>query len=130
MTCYGSKPHGGWLRAPRLTLSCKGFASRGYDRAERAYVLTRTGGGEPSALKFTLEATPASPIVNPALVVHDWGGAAAAIKIDGKAALPGRDFRFGHRRRLEGTDLIVWTAADRAGPMRIELVPAEGESPP
>ena len=114
-----------WVRAAELTLACEGFTSRGYDRAERAYVLASTGNGNASALEFTLRTTDDSPLYNPVFIVENWGDATAVLKIHGKPVSRGPDFRLGHRRRLEGTDLIVWVKAQSVKPLHVELTPAK-----
>jgi hypothetical protein len=115
-----------WLRAPKLGLTVENFISQGYDQAERAYVLNCKQTGESSKLELTLEASEERPIVNPAFVIEGWGCAGAAVRINGSRLRPGKDFRFGHRRGLESTDLIVWIQRDSVKPIRIELAPAEG----
>ncbi len=64
--------------------------------------------GSPSELRMNLAANMESPPVNPAFVINCWGGTSARLMIDNKEIKPGKDFRPGHRRRIEGTDLIVW----------------------
>ena len=54
---------------------------------------------------------------NPVFIVENWGDAAAVLKLHGKPVSRGPNFRLGHRRRLEGTDLIVWVKAQSVRPM-------------
>jgi len=44
--------------------------------------------------------------------------------VSGRQIRRGKDFRFGHRRMLEGTDLIIWIKMDSAKPLLIELAPS------
>ena len=60
-----------------------------------------------------------SPIFNPALVVQGWGQKEARLKIDGADVPRGPGFRYGHRRKLDSTDLIVWIKAVAVKPLRI-----------
>jgi hypothetical protein len=55
-----------------------------------------------------LKASPDSPLVNPAIVIKNWGDADAKLVVDGKAIPRGPNFRYGHITKLEGTDLVIW----------------------
>lgn len=62
-------------------------------------------------------------MLNPAFVVKNWDGANVTLTLDGKSIARGKDFRYGHRRTLDGTDLIVWIkiATQAQLPLRLEL---------
>jgi hypothetical protein len=60
-------------------------------------------------------------VINPAMVVKGWGEAAPVLKIDGKPAAWGKDFRYGLIRKLEGTDLVVWLQKQSTGTVRVSL---------
>jgi hypothetical protein len=62
-----------------------------------------------------------SPVFNPAFVIQGWGEKEAILKIDGAEVPRGRDFRYGHRRTLESTDLIVWIKTVSEKPVRIAV---------
>jgi len=116
-----------WSKPPELKLK-KGlfgsdFESEGYDPTQRAYQLTCKQGGKPSRLEFELACTKASPAVNPAFVVKNWGRKSAALKINGKKIEQGKNFRVGHRHGLEGSDLVVWLKAESTKPLKISLSP-------
>lgn len=96
-----------WAAAPALTVTAGDFTSVGYDRSERAYRLTRAG-SRTSPLGFEIAASAASPLFNVALVIENWGDAEPALVLDGKATARGTPFRYAHRYRLDGADLIVW----------------------
>lgn len=112
-----------WINPPKLAITSPGFSGNGYDKYQRAYVLTCRDKGSPSTLKFQLAASKESPVVNPAFVVRNWGEAGAGLKLNGKPVKRGRDFRFGHRRTFEGSDLIVWLKTESAEPVKISLTP-------
>jgi len=112
-----------WLYAPKLKLNSGACASEGYDQAQRAYVLSCKGRNKPSILEFTLAANENSPVVNPAFVVKGWGNAGASLRVNGKKVTRGRDFRFGHRRSPEGSDLIVWFKTKSMQPITVSLSP-------
>ena len=114
-----------WIHPPAIKPAGGSFASEGYSQSERAYHLKRVKPG--GALELELTGSADSPVVNPALVIQDWGEHEASLKIDGNQVLRGGDFRYGHRRTLEGTDLIVWVRLTTTGPVRITVSgPASG----
>ena len=79
--------------------------------------------GKPTALDVSLAATSDSLVVNPAFVVRDWGDADVILRIDGKEIERGKSFRFGHNRRLAGSDLVVWIELESTRPARLLLEP-------
>jgi hypothetical protein len=114
-----------WLSAPKMTIAPGPFRAEGYDPAQKAYVADRSGPAAPAALVITLRASADTPVVNPALYVRNWGLAEPRIEIDGRAALPSRDIRFGRVARLEGDDLVVWLRLETTSPVRIAVRPAD-----
>jgi len=112
-----------WNYPAELKLAGSGFESDGFSNYERAYVLNCKDNSNPSTLKFELAASEKSPVVNPAFVIKKWGEAGASLKIDGTEVKRGSDFRFGRRRTLQGTDLIVWVKKNSAKPITISLSP-------
>jgi hypothetical protein len=96
-----------WNSAPAVALAGSGFESQGYDKNQRTYVFTAQSAGA-GPLEFALEASHESPIQNPAFVVKNWGKRPVSLSIDGKDVPREKDFRFGHNKTVEGTDLVVW----------------------
>ena len=115
-----------WLQAPQLKLLAPGFSSEGYEQAERAYILTCNTPGRPFSLGLELSASEDSPVVNPAFIIKKWGQGGGMLHIDGQRIRRGRDFRLGHRHRLEGSDLIVWVKKESTKPIKISLSPVGG----
>jgi hypothetical protein len=116
-----------WNAAPVAKLSSSGIDGGAYEKSQRAYVFNRTD-AKVDKLEFTLEASEPSPIHNPAFVVKNWGKRPAKLLIDGKPIPRGKDFRSGHTKTVEGTDLVVWVkiSADRKTTFKLEASP-EGE---
>jgi hypothetical protein len=111
-----------WLRAPKLKLKDGSrYDSVGYDPTERAYVLNCKDNGKPLKLELVLEASEDSPIVNPAIVIKDWGMMDAQLKIDGKTIKRGKLFRYGHRPAEHGDDLIVWILKEATNSITLSL---------
>ncbi len=113
-----------WLSPPRMQVEGKNYQSEGYDPTQRAYVLTRTGGGTPAALMLTFDASDSSPIFDPAFLIKGWGEEGAQLKVEGKLVAWGKTFREGHIPRLQGTDLVIWIQKQSTKPLHIELIPA------
>jgi len=112
-----------WSEAPAITLQGEGFTSHGYDRSERAYRIVRTHSIEGSTLRCKLAASPESPVCNIPLVVENWGGVGATLKLNSRTIPQGKDFRVGHRYHLENADLVVWVRLQSTEPVSLELVP-------
>ena len=110
-----------WLQPPNLKVAGKGFKSEGYSRDQRAFILNNET-GKSTALKFAIEATKESPIVNPAFVVKNWGDSDIKITINGKKPENGR---VGHYRRLEGTDLIIWVEMKSFKLINVAITPKD-----
>lgn len=113
-----------WLHAPDLKVSGTGFASEGYSQDDRAYHFSKAA-KEPSRLNIHLQASEGSPAINPAFVVDGWGHVGAALKLNGKTAIEGKDFRLGYIDRLEGSSLVVWIRDQLTSATDISIVPAE-----
>jgi hypothetical protein len=113
-----------WLSPPEIDVAGEGIRSEGYDAAERAFVLVREAPSMPLAADFTIQAREGSPAFNPAIVIKDWGDGEAHMTLDGKPMRAGKDLRFGHVQRLEGTDLVVWIQTQAVKPLRIRLTAA------
>jgi hypothetical protein len=112
-----------WLSPPQIYVTGEGFRSEGYDAAERAFVLVHGASTRLAALDLTIQAGEESPAVNPAIVIKNWGEGGARVTLDGKPVAAGKDLRFGHVERLEGSDLVVWIQTQATKPLRVRLTP-------
>ena len=63
---------------------------------------------EKSDFRGTLLGSSSHPIVNPALVIRNWGHGDVELWVDNRKMEKGQEYRVGHHRNQEGTDLIVW----------------------
>lgn len=115
-----------WSSAPDLRITGSEFGTSGFDRSERAYMLSRLGRAVPGGpLRFELLASSERPVRNVALVIENWGEAGATLHVDGRAVRRGPTYRYGHRQTLTGTDLIVWIELSRDRPVRLALEPSQ-----
>ena len=111
-----------WLQPPELNVKGRTFKSDGYDRNQRVYIISNVS-GKANTLEVELNASASSPLVNSAFVIKNWGNKDAELKIDGQKINHGKDFRFGHRHRLKGIDLVVWIKIESTRPVEIQLSP-------
>jgi len=116
-----------WLEPAKLTVRAGLFGTtyvnHGYDRPQRAYVLSCNKPGRPRRVRLNLAADRQSPVVNPAFIIEGWGSGGAAVEVDGKELRAGKDFRAGHRHRLESSDLVVWLRTESTKPLIIRIYP-------
>jgi len=106
-----------WINPPAIKISGSEFSSQGYDPDQRAYLLKREQPG--SIIEVELAGSAGSPVFNPAFVIKGWGGNEAALKLDGDEVPRGPDFRYGFRRTLESTDLVVWIKIESTKPIKV-----------
>lgn len=114
-----------WLLPPKLIVE-NGTASGRYDLTQRCYVLSGLECRGKESLKFRLEADSDSPVINPAFIVENWGNREAVLQVDGKTVPQGKAFRFGHIRRVNRYDLVVWIQLESDQAVEISLSSAEG----
>jgi len=110
-----------WIDPPELKVAGDGITSEGYDYNQRAYVLSSKRIG--AEVDLEVIASEKSPVVNPAFVIKDWGEDDVSLKIKGTEIKRGKNFRFGHRHSLEGTDLLIWLKTESMKPIKILLSP-------
>jgi hypothetical protein len=94
-----------WNNPPTLS-HARGCMSKGYDKAQRAYVLQ----ARDTDLSFTINSNSASPVVNPAFVVKNWAtNQKAALEVNGSSVPSNEKFRQGIERDTDGKPmLILW----------------------
>jgi hypothetical protein len=111
-----------WNR-PAAVEDVRNGESQGYDRTQRAYVLTATD----RPVSLTLRGSKDSPIHNPCFVIGNWDRAAAArVMIDGKEVAPGKALRQGVvRTPTGGTTMILYLDLQSESPARFQIREAE-----
>jgi hypothetical protein len=114
-----------WLMAPELKLKSGDVTNEGYNKPERAYILNCKSKNRPSKIEFELRASGESPVVNAAFVVNGWGEDDAKLTLNGKKVEQSKDFRIGHRRRIDTSDLIIWVRIESDESIKFEIKPAK-----
>ena len=109
-----------WLHPPDLKMADNNIAAA-YDPGQRAYLLTGAPTGDKGAqIKFTIEASEASPVANPAFVIKGWGQAAPLVRVDG-APMGEGEVETGFIHTLGGTDLVLWLRKAGTSPAQISI---------
>ena len=104
-----------WVNPPQLDITQgKGITSEGYDKTQRAFILSCTG--KPSRIKSKVRASKDSPVVNPAFLIKNWGRDEIKLKIDGKEIKEGKDLRIGFEN---DKDLVIWLRYESVKPVQI-----------
>ncbi len=94
-----------WSNPAEIVLA-EGNHSAAYTPEERAYTIVLND--DVKGLEFTLKGDDASPIVNPAFVIENWGNSELSLLVNGVVIERGKDLRYGLRESLDNRDLIVW----------------------
>lgn len=110
-----------WLEAPNLRIVGGACTSSGYQPDEKAYLLHSTQPGKPGEIRLKLDASPSSPLINPAFVIKNWGRSPASLLLNGKQMPTGKDFRCGFRKTAAGADLIMWIRAELKQATTLEI---------
>ncbi|MHC4116446.1 MAG: LamG domain-containing protein [Planctomycetota bacterium] len=107
-----------WNHPPKLS-DARGCTSRGYDKAQRAYILDASR----TDLSFTVNASRKSPLVSPAFVVKKWpSDKKVTLAVNGENITSSRKFRQGIVRDTDGSRmLVVWLQLEREEPVRIDF---------
>jgi hypothetical protein len=108
-----------WLHPAAIEISGDGFQSKGYDPAERAFVVVRSA-ADSGQLHLKLQASDSSPLFDPAILVKNWNADSARVTVNGRS-LPAGIVRIGAVRSLDGTDLVVFVQQQTTKPMEITV---------
>ena len=107
-----------WNNAPAIS-DTTGCNSKGYDKSQRAYLLTATS----PKMSLTIDASKDNPIVNLCLVIKNWQTKSdAAIKINGERQESGSAFRQGNIRDTDATlTKIIWLKTESTSPLKLAI---------
>ncbi len=112
-----------WLNAPELNLISSDFISEGYDPTQAAYVIISSDPDKSVPLSFTINASKESPVINPAVVIKNWGKAAIVLKINNQTLTNSDDLRLGYNQTINGYDLILWLKMNSDERTKFEIIP-------
>jgi hypothetical protein len=110
-----------WLQPAPVTTSTEGLGAV-WQAADRAYLLTRAN-SEVRDMRIKLAGSQENPIVNPAIIVENWGqDKTATLTINGSEPPPSMDIRQGLVTRANGVKaLIVWIEHTSASELEIGI---------
>ena len=111
-----------WLSPPAMVIRGESFQGKGYDPAQRAFIVVRQANAKDGNLHIALQASNDSPLFNPAIIVETWGDGAPRLRLDGKLVPWNQKYRYGKIETLQGTNLIVWIELQSNRPATIDLV--------
>ena len=97
-----------WNQPPDISIESSGFSDGVFSKKQRAFLFKHEHMLESDVLKFNINATKHSPIVNPAFVISNWGEHELELWVNGEKLSRGPSFRYGFRTTMTGTDCIVW----------------------
>lgn len=111
-----------WATAPELVLiNDPRYVSNGYDMSEKTYRIVFNGPEGNKNVKLRINATTASPLYNPAILIENWGGRRVRISDDGRLLADGKDYRQGIIERLNGSHLVVWLNKRTENTLKLEI---------
>jgi hypothetical protein len=112
-----------WLRPPSIQVAPNTLWHPVFDFDQKAYIFTCSHcDAKAKSLKFTIRASDASPIVNPAFVLENWPGTNPVVQINGKIAGP-NEVIFGRVEQLDGVRLVVWMRRQSVKDLHISFRP-------
>jgi hypothetical protein len=115
-----------WSYPPGLTLKNNAeFEDLGYDPSQRAYQIAVLDKLPSSGLECTLNGDPESPVVNPCMVIRNWGDVLPRITVDGEKGQTGKTVPYGFRNAESGVDLIVWLKKEAETVVRVKIEPVD-----
>ncbi len=94
-------------RNPPAVINVDGANSLGFDKEQRAFVLADCAKKD---ISLTLDASVDSPVVNPCVILKDWGGDEhAELTVNGQRITPGKKFRQGIVYDADGIPTkVIW----------------------
>jgi hypothetical protein len=121
-----------WIAGPKLRMEGLeyDYDTFTYDQAQKAYVLEYDDKKE--EIEFELDVDEdfydiGQQLINPAIVIKDWGRSGVELKVDGKALEAGEDFRIGYEETHTGSDLILWLKMKSTKSIRVTLKQLKNE---
>lgn len=112
-----------WLYAPPMEVDNQAYSNEGYDPAQAAYVLCLKDKDQALPLDIQIQASQDAPLINPAIVIKNWGSRDIELILNGKTVERGADFRYGLTIQAAGNDLVVWIKAASKTPVSLSLKP-------
>ncbi len=110
-----------WLYAPDLTISTDGYSGGQYDRSEKAYMIEKTNPENGKGMELIIKASAESPLINPAIIIKNWGKELSQVQIDDTLMPQGKKLRQGIRSTALSDDLIIWLELESTEEIKISF---------
>jgi len=107
-----------WAYPAGIVVDDNDFKNYGYNRGQRCYILKNIN-EKAAGRKIRLEGNSQSPVINPAILIEGWNGAAARVLVNGREL---EGVRVGINRTLEGSDLIVFIPITSESAVEVTLL--------
>ena len=114
-----------WLSPAPMTVHSDGYEGKGYDPTQRAFIVDRKNNAPATNLRLDFRASNDSPLLDPAVVVNNWGNEKPRLKLNGKLVAWDKDSRCGLIPTIEGTNLVIWLKFQATAPTSLELLRTE-----
>ena len=108
-----------WLKAPEMTINTEGYTGGQYDRSEKAYIIEKTNLEKGKELELIIEASAESPLINPAIIIKNWGKDLPRLRIDNSFIEQDKKLRQGIRSTAQSDDLIIWLELESVEEIKI-----------
>jgi len=96
-----------WNNPAELLVETKNIKFMEFSKKQRAYLLQKIR-KDTKRIQFSLTASKDSPLVNPVVVIKNFGQLKPELYLNKRKLLPTSDYRLGYENTLEGVDLVVW----------------------
>jgi len=111
-----------WLNAPEMAINTVGYTGGRYDRSEKAYIIEKIDLENAKNLEVSIMATTESPLINPAIIIKNWGMDLPGVKINNSPLSKGKKLRMGIRSTAQSNDLIIWCELESDERIKINFI--------
>ncbi len=109
-----------WMTPPEMIITTSTGITTEYDPPQRAYVVE--GASAVRSLHCTVESSEQHPMVNPCILIRDWGASnEVGIEINNDKLWKGKDYKLGSVNHLSGNDLMIWLPMVRTEKFEIDI---------
>jgi Concanavalin A-like lectin/glucanases superfamily len=109
-----------WNYAPPVSNLSKGVTAS-FDKYQRAYILKSNNASE-KEIKFSIQASAASPIYNLPLVIENWNSNAAIVTVNNKLLKEGKDYYVGNITELEQNKVVIYIKIKTTGIVNVRII--------
>ena len=112
-----------WNFPAELKVIAGDITYKGYEKYERAFILECKNNS--NKVEFQLKGSSKTPVVNPAIVLRNWGQKEVVVKVNGVAQVKMKDYRAGFENKIDRTDLVLWFKIESDKDLNITVEPQD-----